>query len=58
MPSIDRGLRGPRDLEDLLDLVEQYGVYVVGWFTCGGYGRIGRGSPWRVNSCGQGRRTR
>nr|WP_084467636.1 recombinase family protein [Actinokineospora inagensis] len=30
LPNIDRGMRDPRDLEDLIDLVEQYGVYVVG----------------------------
>lgn len=30
LPNIDRGMRDPRDLEDLIDLVEHYGVYVVG----------------------------
>jgi len=30
VPNIDRGMRDPRDLEDLIDLVEHYGVYVVG----------------------------
>src|SRR5918998_4216341 len=30
LPNIDRGMRDPRDLEDLIDLVEQYGVFVVG----------------------------
>jgi site-specific DNA recombinase len=30
LPNIDRGMRDPRDLEDLIDLVEQYGVYVAG----------------------------
>ncbi|MEV6526619.1 recombinase family protein [Longispora sp. NPDC051575] len=28
--NIDRGMRDPRDLEDLIDLVERYGVFVVG----------------------------
>jgi DNA invertase Pin-like site-specific DNA recombinase len=30
LPNIDRGMRDPRDLEDLIDLVEQYGMHVVG----------------------------
>ena len=30
LPNIDRGMRDPRDLEDLIDLVEQYGVLVLG----------------------------
>ena len=30
LPNIDRGMRDPRDLEDLIDLVEHYGVFVVG----------------------------
>ena len=30
LPNIDRGMRDPRDLEDLIDLVEHYGVLVVG----------------------------
>ncbi|MEQ4720173.1 recombinase family protein [Nonomuraea sp. B19D2] len=29
LPNIDRGMRDPRDLEDLIDLVEHYGVYVT-----------------------------
>ncbi|WP_068927700.1 recombinase family protein [Planobispora rosea] len=30
LPNIDRGMRDPRDLEDLIDLVEHRGVLVVG----------------------------
>lgn len=30
LPNLDRGMRDPRDLEDLIDLVEHYGVHVVG----------------------------
>jgi site-specific DNA recombinase len=30
LPNIDRGMRDPRDLEDLIDLVEHFGVLVVG----------------------------
>jgi DNA invertase Pin-like site-specific DNA recombinase len=30
LPNIDRGMRDPRDLEDLIDLVEHYGIIVVG----------------------------
>lgn len=30
LPKMDRGMRDPRDLEDLIDLVEHYGVLVVG----------------------------
>ncbi|GAA1259925.1 recombinase family protein [Sphaerisporangium rubeum] len=30
LPNIDRGMRDPRDLEDLIDLVEHFGVLVMG----------------------------
>lgn len=30
LPNIDRGMRDPRDLEDLIDLVEHHGVLVLG----------------------------